>query len=602
MRAYGCTDSTTKIFIKTDIDGKDNFKNLIYQKAMVLHEIGHVLFTKNKVWQNRFDVSPQLSNIIEDGRVEEAISRMYPKARLYFVYTNQNLLPLSDKNKREGGYFVGSVKDIEDELLVWNMIFREAKKTTGIPQLLPSDHVKIKQRIGELNHKFFLKNTRLAINAKTEEEACIFAKLIQDKLNSLFNHQLKVSWDITKTGVISIRNCGANSKPMPNQEPYDKERANQIIEQLLKQAGMPSESINEEAKGEEDKIGGKETQAEKDLKETLNETKSMLEKLKQDISKEDIKSEIGENGTGGSKGTNDSELKDEQSNILEDIKETLHKESVADMKDESEIISSGCVDKDFSSYDGNLGNSPYWQDDINIVATNPLEGMAITISHLFKTIAQSGDGWQRNQSRGKLEMHKLPLLLSKTEQPKIFKKKDKKEQVDLSAVILLDASGSMEPKRYKATQATYTLSRALEKGKFKSEVMSFHGNDEKSCMTGLKSFNQKLDFCRHQFKPLSSGGTPLETALKGAYKSLQKQSSKRKIILVVTDGKPNAPQATKKTIREIEGKGIFIIGILINTRDYSNIFTRKLVCDEINELPSKMVKVIKEVLITVKRE
>jgi hypothetical protein len=132
--------------------------------------------------------------------------------------------------------------------------------------------------------------------------------------------------------------------------------------------------------------------------------------------------------------------------------------------------------------------------------------------------------------------------------------------------------------------------------------MSFHGADSDNCMIGLKSFNQKLDFCKHQFIPYHSGGTPLHIALEGAYKSLQKQSSKRKIILVVTDGRPCDVGKSKKNIREIEGKGIFVIGILINTRDYHDIFTRKLHCDEVKELPSKMVKVIKEVLVTVKRE
>jgi len=608
LRGYGCTDSTSKIFIKTDIDN-DSFKNLIYQKSMVLHEIGHVLFTKNKVWINRFDVSSQLSNIIEDGRVEEAISRMYPKARLYFVYANQNLLPLSDLNQNKGPHSISvNKKDLEDELLVWNLIFREAKKTTGIPQLLPSDHEKIKQRIGEENHKFFLQNTRNAVNAKTEEEACIFAKLIQDKINKLFIRQ-NISWDITKTGVISVHNCGSGAKKMPEQQPYDKERTEQILKQLLKQAGVLPEPDVE--KGEEEGTpsddsstgsGEEESQTAKDIKETINETESMLEKLKKEVSKQENKEPIGK-GASGNEGSNDydSEEQSEETNILEDIEDTLQKESLADMKDESEIISSGAVGKDFSSYDKNLGDFPYWLNDVNVVATNSLEGMATTISHLFKTIAQTGDGWQRNQLRGKMEMHKLPLLLTKTEQPKIFKKKDKKEQTELSAIILLDGSGSMKSRSYKATQATYTLSRALERGKFKSEVMSFHGNDKDTCMTGLKSFNQKLDFCKHQFKPLSSGGTPLNTALKGAYKSLEKQVSKRKIILVVTDGRPDSPNSTKKTIREIESKNIFVIGILIETRDYDNLFTRKLVCNEVDELPSKMVKVIKEVLVTVKR-
>ena len=112
--SYGLTDSNKFVCIKPTIVD-DVVKNLICQKAICLHEIGHVMYTRNKIWNGEdFEKSQyidrELINIIEDGRVEERISRKFPKARLYLCMLNQEILKFDAEKYSENIVLYGVSK------------------------------------------------------------------------------------------------------------------------------------------------------------------------------------------------------------------------------------------------------------------------------------------------------------------------------------------------------------------------------------------------------------------------------------------------------------------------------------------------------------
>jgi len=541
IKSYGCTDSTNMILIRADIN-KDDFVNLIIQKTMVLHEIGHVLYTKNKLWNNTI-IDKGLINIIEDGRVEENISRKYPKARIYFIFTNQKLLQFEKK------------EPLNLKVLTMELIFREAKKTTGTPQLPPEIHQYLKDELKD-DYKWLLNKTRKAVETKNHSELLALTIQIDNKLNKLFPKQniYEKFPKVTNSPIASIDNCGNTSLKVPNLSKQEEELVKELEKQLEKKS--------------------------KDKKEE-----------KQKEQKEEVKGTgDGEEEKGKGTGTGD---------LILSIEEDLKNEAKNEIQQETETLSSGVVDKDFSLYGDEA--EWYWGRSEKPISTTNIEPIAKRIAHLFKTIAQSGDGWSHNQTRGKLEMHKITTLLTSTEQPRVFKRKQRKENIDLSVAILLDASGSMQHMKYKATKSAYIMSKALELGNYKSEVVQFFGHGKN--FIGLKSFNQRLDYAKNEFKPMGSGGTPLLNALKGADKSLSRLDSNRKLVMVVTDGRPNKTNLCKKKIREMEKKGIIVIGLLLGYRDWHGIFNpkHKLSCKEVEELPPKMTGVIKEVLMTIKR-
>jgi len=573
--SVGFTDSTNKIYIKQTID-KNSFKNLVMQKAVILHELGHVLYTDNSIWMQQ-EIDKSIVNIIEDGRVEERISRRYIKARLYFVYLNQNLIKL-DLKEWEEQYLKRT------ENVVLDAILREAKKRTGIPQLPIRYKAIIMNHIGEDNYKYLMNCTRKAVATENKEELYHLVNDIDTRMNKLFpkNNHFQQRKNVSNTSKDSLVKCGKATQKQKQQKVTDEDLVEEIKKDLEKQAKVAEKNSESKASSKEGKSSSSES------------TSEMREKLE-----DGEKEEKGEKTESGENGESFGSLSD---GILSEINEKLEKESMDDIKQESDILQANEISADFSNY-GEMEN-PYvinHRRDKHI-PTKDLDRKAKKIAQLFRTIASTGDGWQHNQTRGKLEMHKLTTIMSGNSRPRVFKKIDKIKGVDLSACILLDGSGSMNSYgRYtKATKASYIISKALDIGNYKSEVVAFYGQRK---LRGIKSFNQKMEYAKKEFIPFYFGGTPLLEALKGAEKSLEQQISKRKMVIVITDGFPNNPKECEKKIREIETKGITVIGILINGDDYGNIFNprHKIVNRDLEKLPLQMTEVIKKVLLTIRR-
>jgi len=615
----GYTDSTNKVFISANVDTTNDFKNLVLQKGVVLHEIGHILYTNNSLWLQQ-SIDKSIINIVEDGRVEERISREYAKARLYFIYLNQDILKI--KKQQWEDMYTKSV-----EAIVMDAMLREAKKTTGVPQL-PKKYAKIiEDKIGSNNYTYLIKSVREAVDTENEDELYRIVNDIDSKMNKLFPKSS--SWDsrdnVAKTHKKSLTNSGKTSLKEKSQTQADKDLVKKLQEELQKQAEKMVEEQDKSTETEDTDEGKIKTKGE--TEKTEEDTDSVSEGLS--TAGEKVESEDGEeqeetdsissdssageleNLDGGEKQHqsneedqkgNDEDFEElEESGILDSINNKLESESFNDIQQESSLIQSKDVEADFSDYGDLTSLNNIWTAG-DPIATKNLDPVANKISHLFKAIASTGDGWTHNQTRGRLEMHKITSLMSGNSRPRVFKRNDKVKEVDLSACILIDGSSSMKyDYRYvKAVRAGYTVTKALELGGYKSEVVNFFGSKQ---LHGVKSFNQKIEYALKEFAPFYSGGTPLKLALDGAEKSLARQASKRKIIIVATDGAPNNAGDCRQKIKQLEAKGIIVIGILINTYDYNNVFNsrHRIVCQDINKLPLQMTEVIKKVLLSIRR-
>jgi uncharacterized protein with von Willebrand factor type A (vWA) domain len=303
-------------------------------------------------------------------------------------------------------------------------------------------------------------------------------------------------------------------------------------------------------------------------------------------------------------GGNGEKLKEAYEEIKKGFKEAIKSDASQELQREANEMKTSSAQRDFDSY--KQEGSPSMKVNASLdgapISTGRLEPLARQMVRAFNTVAERGDSWVHSQPRGKLEMHRLPLLYTSKNNPKVFKQKKKKKKTDLSAIILLDSSGSMYSIAETATEAAYCLARALELGRYNVEVVAFgtmtQGHDED--LYGMKSFNQRLIYAKDKFVPRALDGTPLYAGLFGAEKSMQKVKSQRKIVLVVTDGQPNDPEKCRAKIHEMEQKGASVIGILINTDDMFKLFTKSLKCYNISDLPHKLEAVIKETLIEIK--
>jgi len=570
----GCCNTANRIWINPDIDN-DEIINLILQKSITLHELGHILFTSAKEWEG---IDHNLANIISDGRVEEGVSRLFSKARMYFIYCNRKLLGKFERQEQD---------DIEKYTM--ELIFRESKRTTGIPPLSEDIHQLLKEKLGD-DYQWFLKKTREAVEAKTEKESAEISGDIEDKFKLLFNKPMFDS--LPNVGSVSSESSVHSSGSTARQLPKQTEEGKQLVEELNKLNKKESEQNTNDKSDADGEV------------ETNEPFGDMGEDSGTSLGGNEQTDDAGESGGSGSGNESGDEPSDDVFNSME---ENIRNEVMRELRNESDVISAGNVEGDFSTYDVGEGTPSHrrgYGNFVNPINTTSLESIGNRMAHTFKIIAQSGKNWNHNQTRGKLEMHKLTSLLQSGEQPRIFKRKIQKEKTDLAVAILLDASGSMQRRCKQATKAAYVIARALETGKYLSEIVQFgvRGYSYNKHVYGVKSFNQHLVYAKNKFVPLAVAGTPLLPALIGAEKSLMNQESKRKVVIVITDGAPDRMKSCKVKMNEMEKKGISVIGIVIDY-SYRNLFpeNREIVCNNVADLPVQMQGVIKNILLKSKR-
>lgn len=519
----------------------DKKRNLVLQKAVTLHEMGHELFTESMLWRNA-SVDKELGNLIEDGRVEEAVSRLFPKARTYFYMANKEL------NKRPSSKM--------PPRYIHQLIIREAKRTTGIPQLTAEQHQKIKDRIGEDNYNTILQKTRLAVEAETEKEAIRITTEIKDILMDM---QKSARGNAPTND--SLHESGDAKLDMPNIA-RDK-----ILKEILEKT--------------------------KDLGDILPDVEGADEP---DANEPESEIETEETEYDDSEQINVNQPQPES--LLDDVEKEIEKEVEDEVAEETAISSSSVAIRNFDSY-GKKVTSVNNSMNKKPISVGPLQNSAKAVAYSLRLIAEKGrKGWRNNQTSGRLYMKGVISSVANNN-ARVFKSRVKPEATDLSAVILIDASGSMRgAQSRRATETSYIISKAMELNKFQTEVVQFGIGIS---LSGIKSFNQKMKYAEPDFIPQSDGSTPLLPALEGAEKSISNIRSKRKVVFVVTDGQPNNTSGCKNKVKELEAEGIIVVGILINAYDNHNIFKHKMSCNNIIELQGKMQTVLKNVLRTIKR-
>jgi cobalamin biosynthesis protein CobT len=179
--------------------------------------------------------------------------------------------------------------------------------------------------------------------------------------------------------------------------------------------------------------------------------------------------------------------------------------------------------------------------------------------------------------------------------PRIFKKKIEKVEVNTAVVVLLDLSGSMGGKYEVANAAAFALHNTL----FGLKGVSIC-SAEFSGKTKEPDVNILVDFGR---KPLSENfhhypfdGTPTDTAIWAGRSLLLQRPEPRKILLVITDGRPSKSSETKSATQRTMRDGIEIAAIGIMEKCVQRYWDNHTVINTIQELPAAIFGVMEELL------
>lgn len=251
-------------------------------------------------------------------------------------------------------------------------------------------------------------------------------------------------------------------------------------------------------------------------------------------------------------------------------------------------------------------------------------------------VARSQSVWEAGLRKGRLNNSSLARLAS-TGDDRVFRKKQESTTKDVAVSLVIDASGSMSgSKIHTAAAAAYALSAVLDRLKINHEVICFtthteskgwserrskiieaekkykvkYSRQENLYMPIIKDFEERISTeTKRRFGWLPNSGM-LANNVDGecveiAARRLMGRKEKGKIMMVLSDGNPSASGDyhalevhLKRVVRDIEKTAINIIGIGIQSTAVSEFYSKNIVINDVQELPSLVISRLKSLLLS----
>ena len=163
---------------------------------------------------------------------------------------------------------------------------------------------------------------------------------------------------------------------------------------------------------------------------------------------------------------------------------------------------------------------------------------------------------------------------------KMFQKTVKKNSTRFVVDILMDASGSQRDRQSQVALQAYIISEALSNVCIPHRVMSFCTFWDYTVMQRFREYDEPASANRKVFNYTTSSNNRDGLAIRAAADSLIRREEENKILIVLSDGRPNdvivnrpnsrnprpycgdyAVQDTAQEIRRLRNAGIFVLGV-----------------------------------------
>lgn len=189
-------------------------------------------------------------------------------------------------------------------------------------------------------------------------------------------------------------------------------------------------------------------------------------------------------------------------------------------------------------------------------------------------------------------------------EPRIFQRHEQRQGLDCSVHILLDCSGSMQRRMELALQSCFALTHALNKVAGVKVAVTAFPADKPETQTYCNA-ETVLPLIRmgeplHRNLSLKArGSTPLAPALWWVMQQDVVRSENRKLILILTDGRPDSPMASVEAVKEGVKLGFEFYGIGICDTAIMDILPESncRVIHQLDELPTAMFSMLQQALL-----
>ena len=195
--------------------------------------------------------------------------------------------------------------------------------------------------------------------------------------------------------------------------------------------------------------------------------------------------------------------------------------------------------------------------------------------------------------------------IGRTEERKLFLKEENKDNSAFVVDILIDASGSQRSRQGAIAMQAFIISEAMSAARLPFRVMSFSTFWEYTVLHLFREFEDERVENRNIFEYRAMANNRDGLAIRAACESLAKRPEENKLLIVLSDGRPNnalrnrpghrnpepyvgeyAVRDTAAEVRRARGMGISVLGIFTGEEEdlaaerriYGNnfAFTRKI--------------------------
>jgi len=186
---------------------------------------------------------------------------------------------------------------------------------------------------------------------------------------------------------------------------------------------------------------------------------------------------------------------------------------------------------------------------------------------------------------------------------RVFIKPEARKRPNTAVHVLVDMSGSMvcqaangKMRQDIAREASLAVAMALEAIPGVNPAVSFFAGDRQQPVFSVVKHGDRVQSQAGRFAFGARGGTPMAEAIWYAAFELSKTREERKMLLVVTDGEPAMASACHAVIGLCEQSGVEVVGIGIETTAVSALFRKHIVIDDVAALQRTLFKLMERSL------
>ena len=170
--------------------------------------------------------------------------------------------------------------------------------------------------------------------------------------------------------------------------------------------------------------------------------------------------------------------------------------------------------------------------------------------------------------------------LGRTEDTKLFRRVIRQNETDFVVDILMDASGSQRDRQSQVALQAFIISEALSNVQIPHRVMSFCTFWDYTVMQRFREYDAPKSENRKILQYTTSSNNRDGLAIRAAADSLLQREEENKILIVLSDGRPNdvvvnrpnsrnpkpycgdyAVKDTAQEVRKARNKGVYVLGV-----------------------------------------